>query len=488
MQPLSSSAPAPGTGGEPLLPVPGPSVVPPKGPARRRVAIWGIPLVVAILAGGIALYLNTDSGKKALGKGGPPTVIVPVASVALGDLHATVRVSGTVAAQNFAALLAPRIMGSRSGMNRGGTDANFGRSGGGSSGGGGGGGGGGMGGGGPMNDFSLVLMTLANPGLHVKTGDVVGQFDPQMQQTRLDDYRDSVIQSQNSVRKMIANLSAVRDAHDQTVRTAKANWDKALLDLQTAPIRSAIDAEKYKLAAEQTDATYKELVHEASLVVEQQQAQIKVQQLNLDQSAIELKRAEMNVQRMTIKTPMDGIVVMQSIVRNGEFGQIREGDQVFAGQPFMQIVDPSSMVLNATVNQVDAEKLRLGMKCNVRLDAYPDIEMPGSLIGIGALSKTSTFRASYVGEIPVRIRIGKIDARVIPDLTGSAEIELNSETNTLLAPREAVFQENGSPVVFLQGPEGWIRKPVELGVVNFTTVAIRSGVKKGDVIALQRPM
>jgi multidrug efflux pump subunit AcrA (membrane-fusion protein) len=146
------------------------------------------------------------------------------------------------------------------------------------------------------------------------------------------------------------------------------------------------------------------------------------------------------------------------------------------------------MVLNATVNQVDAEKLRLGMKCNVRLDAYPDIEMPGSLIGIGALSKTSTFRASYVGEIPVRIKIGKIDSRVIPDLTGSAEIELNSETNTLLAPREAVFQENGSPMVFLQGPEGWIRKPVELGVENFTTVAIRSGVKKGDVIALQRPM
>src|SRR5271157_5047465 len=482
MQSFSSSAPAPGTGGEPLVPVPGPAVVPPKGPAKRRVAIWGIPLVVAILAGGIALYLNTDSGKKAIGKGGPPTVVVPVAAVLLGDLHATVRVSGTVAAQNFAALLAPRIVGSRSGMNRGGTDANFGRSSGGAAGGGGGGGGG------PMNDFSLVIMTLANAGLHVKTGDVVGQFDPQMQQQRLDDYKDSVIQTQNAVRKMIANLASIRDAHDQTVRTGKANWDKALLDLQTAPIRSAIDAEKYKLAAEQTEATYKQLVYEASLVVEQQAAQIRVQQLNLDQSAIELKRAEMNVQRMTIKTPMDGIVVMQSIVRNGEFGQIREGDQVFAGQPFMQIVDPSSMVLNATVNQVDAEKLRLGMKCNIRLDAYPDIEMPGSLIGIGALSKTSTFRASYVGEIPIRIKIERTDSRVIPDLTGSAEIELSSESNTLLAPREAVFQENGSPVVFLQGPEGWIRKPIELGVVNFTTVSIHSGVKKGDVIALQRPM
>jgi HlyD family secretion protein len=441
---------------------------------------------VAILAGGIALYLNTDSGKKAFGKGGPPTLVVPVASVALGELHATVRVSGTVAAQNYAALLAPRITGSRTGMNRGGTDNNFssGRGGGG----GGGGAGGGGGGGGPMNDFSLVLMSLAKPGLHVKVGDVVGQFDPQMQQQRLDDYKDTVVQTQNNVRRMIANLAAVREGHDQTVRTAKANWDKALLDLQTAPIRSAIDAEKYKLSAEQADATYKQLLAESDLVIEQQQAQIRVQQLNLDQSAIELKRAEMNVQRMNIKTPMDGIVVMQSIVRNGEFGQIQEGDQVFAGQPFMQIVDPTSMVLNATVNQVDAEKLRLGMKCTIRLDAYPDMEMPGTLIGIGALSKTSTFRASYVGEIPVRLKIERTDTRLIPDLTGSAEIVLNSETNALMVPRSAVFEENGGSFLFLQGPEGWIRKPVEMGLENFTTVAIHSGVKKGDVIALQRPM
>jgi len=62
----------------------------------------------------------------------------------------------------------------------------------------------------------------------------------------------------------------------------------------------------------------------------------------------------------------------------------------------------------------------------------------------------------------VRIKIGKIDSRVIPDLTGSAEIELNSETNTLLAPREAVFQEKRQSMVFLQGPEvAEIRKPVE---------------------------
>ncbi len=77
---------------------------------------------------------------------------------------------------------------------------------------------------------------------------------------------------------------------------------------------------------------------------------------------------------------------------------------------------------------------------------------------------------------------------MIPDLTGSAEIVLSSEKNTLVAPRSAVFEESGSTFIFVQGPDGWIQKKVELGVTSFTTVAIRSGVEKGDVIALQRPL
>ncbi len=99
------------------------------------------------------------------------------------------------------------------------------------------------------------------------------------------------------------------------------------------------------------------------------------------------------------------------------------------------------MVLNATVNQVDAEKLRLGMKAIIHLDAYPDIELPGTLVGIGAMAKASTFRARFVGEIPIRIKLEKTDPRVIPDLTGSAEIVLNAERNTMIAPLSAVFAE-----------------------------------------------
>ena len=122
------------------------------------------------------------------------------------------------------------------------------------------------------------------------------------------------------------------------------------------------------------------------------------------------------------------------------------------------------------------------------MDAYPDIELPGTLVGIGAMAKMSTFRARYVGEIPVRIKLEKMDPRVIPDLTGSAEVVMNAEKNTLVAPRSAIFEEAGGAFVFLQGPDGWSKRKVDLGLSSFTSVAVSSGLQNGDVVALQRPI
>jgi len=457
MSSLTSSAPLPA----PQPEAPRPSIVPAPAPEKRHPTRWLAAIVLLLLVGGLAWWKLQPAAKT-----GGPIVTVPTVPVVFGEIRRSVRVTGTVAARNFASLLAPRVLGSRSNVNRGGM-------------------GGMLAGGG--SDFNLILIHLVKAGAHVKKDDTVAQFDPTNQLLRLDDYKDAVIQTDNSIRKLIANLAANKEAHDQTVRAAKATWDQSALDLRKAPVQSTIDAENAKLTAEQAQASYKQLVYEDSLVVESQAASIRVSELTKQQMAIELQRAEGNVKRMEIHSPMDGVAVMASIIRNGEWGQVREGDQVNAGQPFLTIVDPSSMVLDASVNQVDAENLRIGMKATVHLDAYPDIALPAVLEGIGAMSKTSTFRASYVSLIPVRFKIEQTDPRVIPDLTASADVVLGGEPNTLVLPRAAVFEENGGSFVYVQTPEGWVKKQVEPGARNYMQVAIRSGVEKGDIVALERP-
>jgi multidrug resistance efflux pump len=260
------------------------------------------------------------------------------------------------------------------------------------------------------------------------------------------------------------------------------------LDLKTAEVRSAIEAESFKLAVEEARAQYEQIRAETKLLEESQRAQIRATEIDHNQAKLELQRAEANVEKMVVRAPMDGIVVMQTLIRNGESAQIKQGDQVAAGQTFMTIVDPTSMVINGTVNQVDSEKLRLGMKASARLDAYPDIQLPATVIGIGAMTKPGAWRMTYVGEIPVRLKLNQVEARVIPDLSASADVVLESEAEATVAPRAAVFEEEGGkPFVFVQTAAGWIRKEVELGVASHIAVAVRSGLKKGDVLALQRP-
>jgi HlyD family secretion protein len=344
-----------------------------------------------------------------------------------------------------------------------------------------------MGGGG--GDFMLVLVTLAKPGSRVKKGDIVAEFDRQYQLLRLDDYRAQVVQRDANIKKLKADQAVYRESHNQLVKVAKAELEKARLDMKTEPVRSAIDAEWLRLALEEAEAHYKQILAEVKLVEEQLRAQLRANEIDRDQAAIELRRAENNIDRMVLRAPLDGIVVMQSTFRGGEFGQVQEGDMLRPGQLFMQIVDPDSMVLDALVNQADSESLRIGMKAKARLDAYPDLALESRVHGIGAITKPGMWRPNYMREIPVKLKLEEMDPRVIPDLSANADVFLHSEKQAVVAPLASVFRDaaNSRPFVFLRTPGGFERREVELGLRNNVAVAVRSGLKEGQVIAAQRP-
>jgi HlyD family secretion protein len=341
---------------------------------------------------------------------------------------------------------------------------------------------------GPGGDFSLVLLSLPNAGGRVKKGDPVAEFDRVSMLNRIDDYKATVVQTEASIRNKTASLAVSDEAHKQQVRAAKADMDKAKLDLQTLEVISDIDAERLKLAAEETEARYKQLLKEIPLLATSQKADLRGVELTRDQSKIELQKSVSNADRMVLKAPMDGIVVMQSIRRGMEFGQVKPGDTIYPGQGFMQIVDPRSMVMNATINQVDSELLRIGMKAKVRLDAYPGIELAAHVYSIGAVPVAGR-RPNFMREIPVRLKLDQMDPRVVPDLSASADVTLDSQQQATLAPLASIFQDGpaAKPFVFVRSANGWQKREVELGLKNNISVAIRAGLGKGDVVALETP-
>ncbi|MBS1825103.1 MAG: HlyD family efflux transporter periplasmic adaptor subunit [Acidobacteria bacterium] len=351
-------------------------------------------------------------------------------------------------------------------------------------------GGGSPGGGSSSGDFGSVLQDLAKPGSRIEKNAKIAEFDRQYMLQRVDDYKAGVDQQELNMQKMVADLDVTRKAHEQSILIAKGEVDKAKLDLKTVPVRSAIDSERFKLALEEAEARYQQLLKEVPFVRAGEEAQLNISKMDLQQSKLELRRSEQNADRMVMRSPIAGMVVMLNIFRGGDFGQVQEGDPVMAGMPFMKIVDPSSMVVEAVVNQTDVERIRVGAKATIRFDAFPDLALPGRVFSVAAMPKSSfSARGNYLKEIPVRIKIEKMDPRVIPDLSASVDVVTAEEEAAAIAPLGAIFQDEPSakPYVYVRAANGWEKRPVELGLTNNISATIKSGLKAGETVAEERP-
>lgn len=326
----------------------------------------------------------------------------------------------------------------------------------------------------------------------VKKGDVIAEFDRQYMEQRLEDYEASVAQMEVAFESGKAALAVVRKAQEQSEESARGSLQNAELDIKTTPVRSAITAERMKLALEQAQAQYELVLKESGLVELSEQSQLKTAALDVEQAQVELRRTRNNLDRLLIRAPLDGMVVHLSTVRNGEIAQIQEGDDVRPGMAFLKVVDNSSMVVEAAINQVDVERVRIGQKATVRFDAFPDLALPARVFSIGSVANARTSRREYVTEVPIKLRLDQVERRVIPDLTVSAEIVLSQEPEpTVVARRDGVFPgpagDQGS-YVYVKRPDGsWEARRVDVGMRNNTEVAIRSGLQAGEEIALERP-
>jgi multidrug resistance efflux pump len=341
---------------------------------------------------------------------------VRTAAVPEGSTERILRITGSTVGQNNVTLRAPYLRGSRTR-----------------------GGGGG---------FNLVLKDLVAEGTAVAKDDIVATFDRQELMDRLDNLKAERDQAEGTVKSLQATLLAAREAREQKIRVAKAAVDSAVLDLKTAPVRSAIQADLFKLNLEEAQATYKELISEATDFEVSQKAQERAAELEADQTRIQVSRAEASSERMVVRAPRAGRVVISQVFRGGTYNTIRAGDQLRPGQPYLDIVAPGPMMVEALVNQADVIRLRIGDSATVTPDAFPDIRLPARVYAVGGMAVSDGWRGNYVRNVPVLIKISKSDPRVLPSLTVSVDVKLDPWKEGTPTQPEAHLSEPpaGAPV------------------------------------------
>ncbi|MEZ5402274.1 MAG: efflux RND transporter periplasmic adaptor subunit [Bryobacteraceae bacterium] len=369
-----------------------------------------------------------------------------------GSVEVTLRVSGNLTAERASALLAPRMRGRRSRSS------------------------------GSRSDFQIVLERMAPAGSPVRQGDFVASFDRQYMLNRLDDYRADVEQRRGVLARVEAGIHIARGLLEQRIHAAQALVDKARLDMRTIPVRSAIASERLRLALEEAQAYRRELDVERRYFDASERAELRRQQLLLAEEELELRRAETNAARMVFSAPIPGIVVPSRMRRGQEYDDVRPGDEVRAGYPFVQIVDPSSLTMAASLNQVDAQLVRTGMRARIRVDAVTSVEMPGHVAAIGSIAAGTRYRPDWVRQLPIKIAPDSLDPRVFPNFSASADIVLQSAEG-LVAPRECISSRDGNSgrIRLWDGREARA-VDVRFGLESATETIVEAGLTAGETM------
>ncbi|MCL4401970.1 MAG: HlyD family efflux transporter periplasmic adaptor subunit, partial [Acidobacteria bacterium] len=237
----------------------------------------------------------------------------------------------------------------------------------------------------------------------------------------------------------------------------------------------------------QAQAQYDELKKDFDTTLIGHKSEIRILEFTRDRHVRHRERHAHDIVKFTMNAPMPGLVVMQTFWRSGEMAQVQQGDQVAPNQPFMKVVDTSHMLVDASVNQVESEFIRIGQSASVVFDAFPALRLKAKVKSVGALASGGWRQNYYVRNVPISVAIEGSDPRIIPDLSAAVDVVLTEKPDSLLIPLEAVQSENGRNVVFVKENGQFRPREVELGPKNHIQTVVVSGLKAGEVIALQRP-
>src|ERR1700689_600212 len=274
---------------------------------------------------------------------------------------------------------------------------------------------------------TLTIIHLAPAGTRVKKGDPLVEFDRQAQIRDFVDKQADYSKLVDQVAEEQAKENAARAKDETELKTAEDNLNKAELEMQKTEIVSRIDAEKNQENLDEAKATFDQLRETFDLKRKAAQAAIRILEIQRDRTQQTMMHAQANADLMQIKSPLDGVVVLNTIWKQGTMGEVQEGDQVRPGVPFMQVVNPSAMQVRVMANQQDFPSLQVGQTAKVRLDAYPDLVFPAKLDQLAPVGEGGDF-SNKLRAFVVIVAIEGNDPKCMPDLSAAVDVDLAKQS------------------------------------------------------------
>lgn len=339
----------------------------------------------------------------------------------------------------------------------------------------------------PTNVPDLRIVWLAPQNSLVKAGDVVIRFDPSSAKQQLQEKEAARKQAQATLDQAVAEARITAEADRLALSAAHYEVEKAKLEVSRQELLSVLDAETAKVNLE--SAEQKESVQKATVALHEASAKSKTASLTrvLEQAQYEVDLTNSRLQKMEVRSPLSGVIVCQPNYSQGWMNAkpFKVGDQAWPGATIAIIPDLGTLEMEGKVEEIDRGRILTGSDVKIRLDALPELTVPGRLTEMSAMAQVSfDWPPSY--SFRAYAKIDKPDARLRPEMNGSMDVVVNRLQDAISVPAKAVFTKDGKPVVYLAAAGRYTPRQVEVLARNPDEVAVK-GLSKGAEVTLVEP-
>lgn len=262
-----------------------------------------------------------------------------------------------------------------------------------------------------------ILVDFNSP---VKSGQLIARLDPETYQHR--------------VRQAEADVDAARagqGVQQAEVARARANLSNAQRDYE----RKKTLVEKNFISPAERD-TAQNTLDAARAALASAEAQVRNGEAVVRQREAQLAAARVDLERTTIKAPVDGIVVKRSI----EPGQTVAAS-LQAPELFVIAKNLTDMQVETSIDEADVGRVRLGQKASFTVDAFAGRHFEGE---VRQVRKAATV-VSNVVTYTVVISAANPDLTLLPGMTANVRIITAQKDKTLKAPNAALrFRPTGN--------------------------------------------
>jgi RND family efflux transporter MFP subunit len=302
-----------------------------------------------------------------------------------------------------------------------------------------------------------VAQVLIEEGQHVAAGQVIARLDDSNARALLDQARAQAAAAQASVRVAEVTLANATPKYQRSQRL----HDQGYLSQQ--------DVEDSKATADTA----------------RENLDLATRQLAAAQASVEVfQRAEDDT---VIRAPFPGVVTVKA-AQPGEMVSPVSAGGGFTRTGIGTVVDMESLEVDVDVAESFINRVTPGMPASVKLNAYPDWEIPAEVIAVVPTADQSKATVS------VRVGMKLKDPRIIPQMGAhvaflspapSAAAQAQS-SRSVVVPADAIqTEDNGQAVVFVIANGRAERRAVRLGDKTSEGQVVQAGVSPGEAVAVE---